>query len=35
MMLKSFLALAAANMATAQELMRFGCSQLTLDRIDP
>lgn len=35
MMLKSFLALAAANLATAQELMRFGCSQLTLDRVDP
>jgi hypothetical protein len=28
-------ALAAAQLATAQELMRFGCSQLTFDRIDP
>ena len=35
MMLKPFLALAAAQLAAAQELMRFGCSQLTLDRIDP
>jgi hypothetical protein len=29
------LALAAAQLAAAQELMRFGCSQLTIDRIDP
>lgn len=35
MMLKPFLALAAAHLAAAQELMRFGCSQLTLDRVDP
>ena len=33
MKLKSILALAGA--ASAQELMRFGCSQLTIDRIDP
>ncbi|KAB5511710.1 hypothetical protein GE09DRAFT_639352 [Coniochaeta sp. 2T2.1] len=33
MQLKSILALAGA--ASAQELMRFGCSQLTIDRIDP
>lgn len=33
MQLKSLLALAGA--ASAQELMRFGCSQLTVDRIDP
>ncbi|KAL7626417.1 hypothetical protein AAE478_003189 [Parahypoxylon ruwenzoriense] len=36
MMLKSLLSAAAAvQMAAAQELMRFGCSQLTIDRIDP
>lgn len=36
MLLKSLLpAAAAVQMAAAQELMRFGCSQLTLDRIDP
>lgn len=35
MMLKSLFAIAAVRLATAQELMRFGCSQLTLDRIDP
>lgn len=36
MQLTSFLALAAATqLAAAQELMRFGCSQLTIDRIDP
>ncbi|KAI1328943.1 hypothetical protein F5Y16DRAFT_409483 [Xylariaceae sp. FL0255] len=29
------LALAAAQLAAAQELMRFGCSQLTIDQIDP
>ncbi|KAL2156628.1 hypothetical protein VTH82DRAFT_1373 [Thermothelomyces myriococcoides] len=28
-------ALAAAQVAKGQELMRFGCSQLTIDRIDP
>ncbi|KAL2173781.1 uncharacterized protein P884DRAFT_303211 [Thermothelomyces heterothallicus CBS 202.75] len=28
-------AVAAAQVARAQELMRFGCSQLTIDRIDP
>lgn len=33
MQLKSVLAL--AGLANAQELMRFGCSQLTIDRIDP
>jgi hypothetical protein len=31
----SLAAVAAAQLATAQELMRFGCSQLTIDRIDP
>ena len=31
----SIAALAAAQLAAAQELMRFGCSQLTIDRIDP
>ncbi|KAI1375847.1 hypothetical protein F4677DRAFT_102695 [Hypoxylon crocopeplum] len=36
MLLKSLLPAAAALQAvTAQELMRFGCSQLTIDRIDP
>ncbi|KEZ39131.1 hypothetical protein SAPIO_CDS10527 [Scedosporium apiospermum] len=35
MMLKSLVALATAQLAVGQELMRFGCSQLTLDRIDP
>ncbi len=33
MQLKALLAL--APLAAAQELMRFGCSQLTIDRIDP
>jgi hypothetical protein len=33
MQLKTLLALVGA--AQAQELMRFGCSQLTIDRIDP
>ncbi|RYO76375.1 hypothetical protein DL763_010524 [Monosporascus cannonballus] len=28
-------ALAATRLAAAQELMRFGCSELTIDRIDP
>ena len=28
-------ALAVTQLAAAQELMRFGCSQLTFDRIDP
>jgi len=31
----SIAALMAAQVARAQELMRFGCSQLTIDRIDP
>jgi hypothetical protein len=31
----SIAALAAAQLTAAQELMRFGCSQLTIDRIDP
>jgi hypothetical protein len=36
MQLKSFAALiGAAQLARAQELMRFGCSQLTIDRVDP
>jgi hypothetical protein len=35
MQLKAFLAATAAQIVTAQELMRFGCSQLTFDRIDP
>ena len=34
MMYKSII-LAAAPLAAAQELMRFGCGQLTIDRIDP
>ena len=25
----------AAHLGSAQELMRFGCSQLTIDRVDP
>lgn len=29
------LALAALHLTDAQELMRFGCSQLSIDRIDP
>lgn len=28
-------AAAAASLVTAQELMRFGCAQLTVDRVDP
>ncbi|KAH9907808.1 hypothetical protein F4778DRAFT_777185 [Xylariomycetidae sp. FL2044] len=37
MLFKSILSAAAAavQLAAAQELMRFGCSQLTIDRIDP
>jgi len=36
MLLKSLAtALVAGQLAAAQELMRFGCSQLTIDRIDP
>lgn len=36
MHLKSLVAaIAAGQLAAAQELMRFGCSQLTIDRIDP
>jgi hypothetical protein len=36
MLLKALVpALAAAPYVAAQELMRFGCSQLTIDRIDP
>ncbi|KAK1758748.1 hypothetical protein QBC47DRAFT_356675 [Echria macrotheca] len=36
MLLKSFGAAAlAAQLGAAQELMRFGCSQLSIDRIDP
>jgi len=36
MNLKSLVAaIAAGQLAAAQELMRFGCSQLTIDRIDP
>jgi len=34
-MLSKTLLLAAAPFAAAQELMRFGCGQLTIDRIDP
>ncbi len=34
-MLFKSLALVAAPLAAAQELMRFGCGQLTIDRIDP
>jgi hypothetical protein len=35
MQLKSLLAASAVQLAAAQELMRFGCSQLVFDRIDP
>lgn len=36
MQLKSLAALVGASqLARAQELMRFGCSQLTIDRVDP
>jgi len=35
MQLKTVLVAAVAQLGAAQELMRFGCSQLTLDRIDP
>jgi hypothetical protein len=36
MLVKSLITAAvAAQLAAAQELMRFGCSQLTFDRIDP
>lgn len=36
MLYKTFApALAVVQLAAAQELMRFGCSQLTIDRIDP
>lgn len=35
MLLKSSLLAAAVQLTAAQELMRFGCSQLTIDRIDP
>jgi len=34
-MLYKSLLVAAAPLAAAQELMRFGCGQLTIDRIDP
>jgi hypothetical protein len=36
MLFKALIAAAgAAQLTAAQELMRFGCSQLTIDRIDP
>ncbi len=35
MQLKVLVAVAGVQLAAAQELMRFGCSQLTIDRIDP
>lgn len=36
MQLKTLIAaIAAGQVVKAQELMRFGCSQLTIDRIDP
>ncbi|KAK7953431.1 hypothetical protein PG996_014322 [Apiospora saccharicola] len=36
MLVKVLVAVAAtASLATAQELMRFGCAQLTVDRVDP
>jgi hypothetical protein len=36
MLLRSLLAaVAVAKLAASQELMRFGCSQLVIDRIDP
>jgi len=35
MQLKALVAATAVQLAAAQELMRFGCSQLTFDRIDP
>src|SRR5262245_32445130 len=35
MLFKSVALVAASQLVAAQELMRFGCSQLTIDRIDP
>ncbi|KAI1488440.1 hypothetical protein F5X96DRAFT_685393 [Biscogniauxia mediterranea] len=35
MLLKTLVPAAAVQLVAAQELMRFGCSQLTIDRIDP
>lgn len=35
MQLKSLVSVGALQLAAAQELMRFGCSQLTIDQIDP
>jgi len=35
MLLKTLVAATAVQLAAAQELMRFGCSQLVFDRIDP
>lgn len=35
MLLKTFVPAVAVQLAAAQELMRFGCSQLAIDRIDP
>jgi hypothetical protein len=35
MQLKTLVAATAVQLAAAQELMRFGCSQLVFDRIDP
>lgn len=35
MLLKALVPAVAVQLAAAQELMRFGCSQLTIDRIDP
>jgi hypothetical protein len=35
MLFKSLVPALAVQLATAQELMRFGCSQLVIDQIDP
>lgn len=35
MLLKAFIPALVAQHAVAQELMRFGCSQLVIDQIDP
>ncbi|KAI8628951.1 hypothetical protein F5Y19DRAFT_485315 [Xylariaceae sp. FL1651] len=35
MLFKTLVPALAVQLATAQELMRFGCSQLTIDQIDP
>ncbi|KAJ2986888.1 hypothetical protein NUW58_g4819 [Xylaria curta] len=35
MLLKTLVPALAVQIATAQELMRFGCSQLVIDQVDP